>query len=142
MRSKKDKVLSGVCGGIGEYFDIDSTIVRLAFIILIFISFSTAVIVYLISSIIIPMDDGIIYQDNYEETTSQRENDNERNKRNEKIRKNTPLFLGIGLILWGGYLLADKLYPSIFISLRGLRNYWPILLILLGLYVIFQPKNK
>lgn len=97
---------------------------------------------YLISSIIIPMDDGIIYQDNYEETTSQRENDNERNERNEKIRKNTPLFLGIGLILWGGYLLADKLYPSIFISLRGLRNYWPILLILLGLYVIFQPKNK
>ena len=29
-RSTKDKVLAGVCGGLGEYFDVDPTLVRLA----------------------------------------------------------------------------------------------------------------
>ena len=33
-RSAKDKMIGGVCGGLGEYFNIDSTIVRLAFILL------------------------------------------------------------------------------------------------------------
>jgi len=33
VRSKYDRVISGVCGGIGEYFNIDPTIVRLGFVI-------------------------------------------------------------------------------------------------------------
>lgn len=33
-RSQKDKMLGGVCGGIAEYFNIDSTIVRLLAILL------------------------------------------------------------------------------------------------------------
>ena len=32
-RSARERVLSGVCGGIAEYFDIDVTIVRLLWII-------------------------------------------------------------------------------------------------------------
>ena len=32
-RSAKDKKLGGVCGGIAEYFEIDSTIVRLAWVV-------------------------------------------------------------------------------------------------------------
>lgn len=31
MKSSTDKIISGVCGGIGEYFGISSTIVRLLF---------------------------------------------------------------------------------------------------------------
>lgn len=31
-RSRKDRMVAGVCGGLGEYFSIDSTIVRLAFV--------------------------------------------------------------------------------------------------------------
>ncbi len=34
FRSLKDKKLAGVCGGLGSYFDIDSNIVRVVFIIL------------------------------------------------------------------------------------------------------------
>jgi len=35
-RSQKNKVIGGVCGGIGEYFDIDPVLIRLIFIILFF----------------------------------------------------------------------------------------------------------
>ncbi|MGE4413321.1 MAG: PspC domain-containing protein, partial [Candidatus Caldatribacteriota bacterium] len=34
-RSKKDCVIAGVCGGIAEYFEIDSTLVRLLFILIV-----------------------------------------------------------------------------------------------------------
>lgn len=35
-RSEKDKKIAGVCGGLAEYFDIDPTLVRLAWIFLVF----------------------------------------------------------------------------------------------------------
>lgn len=133
-RSKKDKVFSGVCGGIGEYFKIDSTIIRLIFASFILFSFGTGIVVYLISSFVIPEDDGVIHQEDYE--------DGKTYERNEKIRKNTPIFIGIGLILWGSYLLSREFFPNIFYRIRYLWNYWPVLLILLGLYVIFQQKDN
>lgn len=138
MRSKKDRVLSGVCGGIGEYFDIDSTIIRLIFLVLVFMSCGTAVVVYLISSIIIPEDDGIIYQDGSQYETE----DDERYEKNEKVRKNTAVFLGLALVLWGAYLLTGKLFPGLFRGMRQILKLWPILLIILGLYVLFQQKDR
>ena len=46
-RSGENKVLGGVCGGMGEYFDIDPVLIRLAWIIAIFV-FGTGVLAYLI----------------------------------------------------------------------------------------------
>ncbi len=54
-RSDNDKMIAGVCGGIGEYFNIDPTLIRLAWVI---ISIPTALfgglIAYIIAAIIIP----------------------------------------------------------------------------------------
>lgn len=144
MRSSKDKVISGVCGGIGEYFDIDSTIVRLIFIIFIFMSFGTAVLVYFVSALIMPMDDGLIYNDPSDSKFDENENQ-EKYERNEKIKNNTPVFIGLGFILWGSYLIIKRMFPSMFFTMRRMWNLlpiWPILLIIIGLYVIFQQKNK
>jgi len=52
-KSKKDKVIFGVCGGIAEYFNIDSTVVRLAWLILIF-AFGTGILAYIIGAIVVP----------------------------------------------------------------------------------------
>ena len=58
--SKTDRKIAGVCGGIGETFEIDSTIIRLVFI---FIALVTAIIpsliVYLVAWLIIPGQFGI-----------------------------------------------------------------------------------
>ena len=53
-RSVSDKKLFGVCGGLGEYFDIDPTLVRLLWVILCFVSCGTALLAYLICAIVIP----------------------------------------------------------------------------------------
>jgi phage shock protein PspC (stress-responsive transcriptional regulator) len=56
-RSNTNKMICGVCGGIGEYFDIDPTIIRLLWAVL--ACSGTGIVVYLIAAIIIPLDMGV-----------------------------------------------------------------------------------
>lgn len=56
-RSKHDKMISGVCGGLGSYLNLDPTIIRLISVfICIFTAIVPMVIVYLIAVLIIPME--------------------------------------------------------------------------------------
>ena len=52
-RSQSDKKIAGVCGGIAEYFNIDPTIVRLLWLILVF-CFGGGLVAYLLAVIVIP----------------------------------------------------------------------------------------
>jgi len=52
-RSGTDKMLGGVCGGIAEYFQVDSTLVRLAFIFLLFLG-GSGFFLYLVGLIVMP----------------------------------------------------------------------------------------
>jgi phage shock protein C len=45
---------AGVLGGLAEYFNIDPAILRLIFVILLFISFFTLLLIYLAAALIIP----------------------------------------------------------------------------------------
>jgi phage shock protein C len=51
-RSTTDRKIAGVCGGLGEYFDIDPVIVRVIFAVLLFAGLG--VVAYLIIWIIVP----------------------------------------------------------------------------------------
>ena len=52
-KSKTDRKIFGVCGGIAEYMGIDSTIIRLLWVILILV-FGTGILAYIIAALIIP----------------------------------------------------------------------------------------
>lgn len=52
-RSKQDKKVAGICGGIAAYFDVDSTIIRLAWLVALFCA-GGGLIAYIIAMIIIP----------------------------------------------------------------------------------------
>ncbi len=54
-RSKTDRKIWGVCGGIAEYFGIDPTIVRLVAVASIFLS-GIGILAYLIMAIIVPAE--------------------------------------------------------------------------------------
>lgn len=58
--SDTDKKIGGVCGGIGEYFDKDSTLIRILFILVILFSFGFGVFAYLAMWLIIPKKPNII----------------------------------------------------------------------------------
>jgi len=53
-RSKKDRMIAGVCSGIANYLDADPTIVRLIWAIATLLLFGLGIIAYLIAWIIIP----------------------------------------------------------------------------------------
>lgn len=54
-RSNSNTVLFGVIGGVGEYYDIDPTILRLAFIIIVLMSgVFPAIVAYIIAAMIVP----------------------------------------------------------------------------------------
>ncbi|MDD4142846.1 MAG: PspC domain-containing protein [Bacteroidales bacterium] len=54
-RSSENKVIGGICGGLGEYFDIDPVIFRLIFIVLLLCAGGGGLL-YLIMLFVIPMD--------------------------------------------------------------------------------------
>lgn len=61
-RSQYDRKIAGICGGIADYFSIDSTIVRLLAVILFFITSGFPVLLgYFIAVLIIPNEEDITH---------------------------------------------------------------------------------
>ena len=54
-RNKKDSKIAGICSGMGDYFEIDPVIIRLVFLLGLFLG--GGLIVYIIGWIIIPIKD-------------------------------------------------------------------------------------
>ena len=55
-RSRADRRLLGVCGGIAYYFGIDSTVVRVMAVILLVLFAPSAIIAYLILALVVPSE--------------------------------------------------------------------------------------
>jgi len=53
-KSRINKKIAGVCGGIGEYLNWDPTLVRVLFLLLLFFSAGTIVLFYFILALIMP----------------------------------------------------------------------------------------
>lgn len=53
-RSRENRMVCGVCGGLADYFSIDPTIVRLGLVLLMAISCGTGLLAYFIAAVIIP----------------------------------------------------------------------------------------
>ena len=53
-RSRKDRKIAGVCGGMAEYFDVDPTVVRLLWALTLIFGVLPSIIAYIICWIVIP----------------------------------------------------------------------------------------
>ncbi|MDQ2086292.1 PspC domain-containing protein [Herbivorax sp. ANBcel31] len=138
-RSRKNKVIEGVCGGIAEYFDIDPTIVRLGFVISMFFG-GTGIIAYIVAVIVIPMEDKYVPENFYNEkeefktvydeekdfSTTMEDSEDEFESGTDRNKK----FIGLGLIVLGGLFLLREIIP--------LRLGFPALLIIIGSLIIFK----
>ena len=57
-KARGHRMVCGVCGGIADYFEIDPTLVRLAWVLLCALGFS-GIVVYIIAAIIIPTQSAV-----------------------------------------------------------------------------------
>ncbi len=53
-RSRTDRMVAGICGGLGEMYSVDPTIIRLVFALAALFTVGTALVVYILGWIIIP----------------------------------------------------------------------------------------
>ncbi|KKT92729.1 MAG: Phage shock protein C, PspC [Parcubacteria group bacterium GW2011_GWA2_45_14] len=64
-RSLHNKVFAGVCGGLGEYMNVDPVLIRLIWMLVVIATgFVPGVVVYIIAAIIVPIE--VAYVDNIE----------------------------------------------------------------------------
>lgn len=137
-RSKQDSVLGGVAGGLARYFNIDVVIVRLLFVISLFVSFGVSLFAYIILWVVLP-EEPYYHFGNPEQSTgdtpvpadtaSAPESNN--GDRNLKI-------VAIGLIGFGTYMLLDQ-----YIAWYSLGKYfWPLALIGIGAFLLLRKRDQ
>ncbi len=64
-RSLDDRMVGGVCGGLGQYLDIDPTVIRVVFVLLALLA-GNGILIYLVMLLLIPAEQTAAAQTNLE----------------------------------------------------------------------------
>lgn len=140
-RSSSDTVIAGVAGGLAEYLEIDSTVIRVIFIILSFAG-GFGFLVYLILALVIPpasakseptstLDQKV---SELHEEIKQKAKDWQEKKPGERTRsRGGRSLIGWALLLVGAFLLLERLN---IVDFNWIETYWPALLVAAGFLII------
>ncbi len=158
-RSTRQKVIGGVCGGLGEYLNLDPVLIRIVFVLLAIFN-GVGVLVYLIMWVVIPADKDVRPEVNFKKSEKEApkaegetftivdENETEKtqdNSNNVNIQENDVkngrstgrLLFGTVLILLGVAFFAER-----FINWFGFDDFIPIILIIIGLALLWNSIRK
>jgi len=133
-RSATDKKIGGICGGLGEHFNVDPVIFRIAFIFLACCG-GSGVLLYLIMLLIIPEKQPSFqdYSKKTEETTYEEVTEGKKKRQNDTVL----IVFGAIFIIFGAMLFLFRAFPW-----YSHRFIFPALLVLGGfLLLIFSKKN-
>ena len=140
FRSRTDRVIGGVAGGIARSLSIDPAIVRVIFALLIIFG-GGGLLLYLILWIAIPEEPLTFYQGNPEAAAAENVNTDSSEVKSEvpftyPARKNNgALIAGLILIAVGAIFLLERLLPHIYFSFHDL---WPIVIVIAGIVLIYS----
>ncbi len=137
VRSRTDRMLGGVCGGLGAYLGIDPTFVRIFFFILVF-GAGSGFWIYLLLWILIP-EEGVDESRDFGERM--RGVGDDFTSAVSRPHPKSSLIVGAGLILMGIFWLVDQL------NIRWLWWWdfdvlWPVLLIVAGGVLLYRWYNE
>jgi phage shock protein C len=142
-RSRQNRMIGGVCGGIAEYFNIDPVIVRVAAVAFFFMG-GSALLAYVIGLVVIPNEPfGLPAAEKQESAPITAAAEAPAAKSSNAA---VPLFLGIILIIAGvGFLLHNlPIFNPFYWQVRHLIRhfFWPSLLIVSGIFIIVRGWKK
>jgi phage shock protein C len=142
-KSRKNKVIDGVCGGIAEYLEVDPVLVRIVAVIFIFMG-GSAVIAYIIGMIIIPSEPSTEVKSS---GSTQDPNAIPAPPVHKESRNYTgSLVFGIIMLAFGFHFLLRNIPLINHYYLRfwdlGWHFFWPSVLILIGLLIILRSVRK
>lgn len=114
-KSRENRALCGVCGGIGEYFDIDPVIIRLLVVVFTLCG-GAGLIGYIIAAIIIPERDKLTGSNAYNETYGGQETSEDGISGDYPVKKSGrsgTLTLGIIMIALAAFIVLRSFVPWI-----------------------------
>lgn len=118
-RSREDKVVAGVCGGLARYFGVDPIWFRLAFVVLA-VGGGSGILIYLLAWLIIP-------EQGEGEVLSPRQGTN---------AGDGAVVVGVALVGVGLMLLFNTLFPWFD------RIMWPLVVIVAGLGLLYTGRRR
>lgn len=121
-RSSSDKMVAGVCGGLGEYLEVDSTLIRILWVIAVFMG-GAGLLAYIIAAVIIPERSS---QDDYIDVGYG-------SSGGSGSSADTTKWVGIILIVFGVFFLIQNWFRWI-----DLVKLWPLALIGVGVVVLIK----
>lgn len=150
-RSTLDKMIGGVAGGLAEYFDIDATLVRVLFVVVVFLG-GGGIIAYIILWIVVPQKPYELPKNSFSQSPPESESGSNFSANESKPdsfsmsnsgtvssmaqSNNKQIWVAIILMVIGGLLLLDNIFPRF-----DFDHYWPVILIGIGIGLLLKAKN-
>lgn len=133
-RSKKNRLLAGVCGGLGHYLSVDPVIIRLGFALILILKLWLGLVAYVLAAMLIPergSDDALeaeIIDHPHTEAAS-------------NFQGKLAVVFIVGGAGWLLYRFIPRT-PQMLGYFKIIRDsFWPLALIALGLWLIFRAKK-
>ena len=149
-KSPSDRMLSGVSGGLAEYLDVDSTLVRIAWVIVAVMSAGLGLLAYVVLVIIVPTRPPAVPDASPGSSDGDALQDEEPGEGsglhvsgvgagNDGRKRRRSVVIGVVLVVIGGLALGYNL--DLFEWLDW-GKFWPALLILLGVLLIVRRFDR
>lgn len=129
-RDLSNKVLGGVCSGLGNYFDIDPTFWRILFFILFFAGCS-GLLIYIILWIVMPEGRGYTCSQGNDPQNIIIDTDG------KPVKDNSRWLAGLILIGIGAIWMLARYVPQL-----NWHTVWPVILICIGIYFLLPTNNN
>jgi len=154
-RSRTDRMIWGVCGGLAKYFDIDPTIVRVIAVLSVFVS-GLGILAYIILAIVVPLENSKATEpkdtikENVEdmkeaagelgrEIRSTLAGEEDEPEEVAKVRHRRRNLFGIILIVLGVIFLLGSF--NLFWWFNW-GNLWPLILVVIGVLIIISTRRR
>lgn len=142
-RSETERILGGVCGGLGDFFNLDPSLIRLVFVVLA-IAGGSGLPLYLVLWVILPNKSKInlppekVISENAEEIKEKTKNF-EHEVRDWSHDQNYRQVAGIVLLAVGMLFLLRNLG---YIQFINIGEFWPMALVCVGLLILLRRSER
>ncbi len=149
-RSRDNRMVAGVCGGMAEYFNIDPTVARILWVIAGLLG-GSGVLAYIVALIIMPLDPGTSYSAGESDNRVVNEFDNTQGDAQSdewsKTKKAVNYDAGKSRLVFGGILIILGIFFllkqfEVFNFITSYKITVPTVFIAIGLLIIFRGRRR
>lgn len=131
--------IAGVCAGLADYFGLDVSLVRIAFVLGALASGGFVVLLYIVMAVVLPVEGEKAAADGGKTVGQHIQKLSEEMKDNNSAER-LKNYAGVGLVIIGAWLVLAQLLPAW--AVFRWSFVWPALLLLVGVWILVSSRSK